>query len=188
MQWPSRKAFWISVSNYGFGGSNSHAILERSPDVAVVEPQPAQNQQASNLFIISAKSSDSLQRNISALREHVDQIVVNNEREYLTSLSDNLRNRRARFRHMYAVAATSLQDLTEKLGLVLPLGRTGNMSPLVFVFTGQGAQWAKMGHSLMQEDSYNNTILEADRCLRDLGASWSLVGQLYLRYDVSKTC
>lgn len=186
MQWPSHKAFRISVSNYGFGGSNSHAILERAPILATDSPQLAQTQQASNLFIVSAKSPKSLQCNVSALCDHITKTVVKNESEYFSSLSSTLWNRRTRFRYAHAVAASSLQDLTEKLRLPLPPSRTGDVGPLVFVFTGQGAQWAKMGHSLMHDDSYSVTMYDADLYLRNLGASWSLVGQLRLRFNDRK--
>lgn len=183
MQWPSHKAFRISVSNYGFGGSNSHAILERAPSLAAVEPKTAPTQQASQLFMVSAKSSTSLQCYVSALCDHIDKTVINNEQEYLASLSNTLCKRRTRFRHTHAIAASSLKDLAEKLRLPLPTSRIGDVGPLVFVFTGQGAQWARMGHSLMQDDNYNATMQEADRHLRDLGASWSLIGQLHLRVN-----
>jgi acyl transferase domain-containing protein len=162
--------------------------LERAPRLATADQRAAQIKQASNLFILSAKSSTSLQSNISALCEHIGKIAINNEQEYLTSLSNTLCNHRTRFRHTHAIAASSLKDLTEKLRLPLPPSRTGDDGPLVFVFTGQGAQWARMGHSLMHNDNYNETMQEADRCLRDLGASWSLIGQLLLRCDAGKAC
>lgn len=46
-----------------------------------------------------------------------------------------------------------------------------------FVFTGQGAQWFAMGRELMIYDVFRINIEGADKYLRDLGSSWSLIGK-----------
>lgn len=45
-----------------------------------------------------------------------------------------------------------------------------------FVFTGQGAQWFRMGRELMCYHSFKADLLSAEEFLRDLGCSWSVTG------------
>lgn len=53
------------------------------------------------------------------------------------------------------------------------------MAPgLAFVFTGQGAQWARMGMQLMDFPLFQQVIQEANDVLLSLGATWSLIGEL----------
>lgn len=48
-----------------------------------------------------------------------------------------------------------------------------------FVFTGQGAQWARMGCGLMNSSTeYRESIKRAEKVLKALGASWSLTQEL----------
>lgn len=47
------------------------------------------------------------------------------------------------------------------------------------MYTGQGAQWHAMGRELMQAyPVFSKTMEDADRCLRDLGAEFSLIEEL----------
>lgn len=49
----------------------------------------------------------------------------------------------------------------------------------IFVFTGQGAQYFQMGHSLLEtETEFTQSIRRSDKVLKELGAEWSLVEEL----------
>ena len=73
--------------------------------------------------------------------------------------------------------AQNLDGLIESLGSKTPAPikaplRTGT----VFGFTGQGAQWARMGTELIAiETEFSRSIYRSERILNDLGAQWSLV-------------
>ena len=56
--------------------------------------------------------------------------------------------------------------------------RSGEPARLGFVFTGQGAQWFAMGRELLDAyPTFRATLLEAERYLIELGATWSLTGK-----------
>jgi acyl transferase domain-containing protein len=48
------------------------------------------------------------------------------------------------------------------------------------VFTGQGAQYSKMGLELIQYPVFMSGLQEADKVFRAMGADWSLFGTNFL--------
>lgn len=51
----------------------------------------------------------------------------------------------------------------------------------VFVFTGQSAQWYRMGKGLFHQFSvFRQSIIESDNILQGVGASWSLIDELFM--------
>lgn len=68
---------------------------------------------------------------------------------------------------------------------VPPAVRAGHVPPLLhFLFTGQGAQWARMGLDLLQFEPFRLALEQADTYLREeLGCGWSLMRQLELTAD-----
>jgi acyl transferase domain-containing protein len=58
---PRDKRF-VSVNNFGFGGSNAHVILERAPFLTKVEPQVDESAlHIRKLFILSANDKQALE-------------------------------------------------------------------------------------------------------------------------------
>ncbi|OTA81899.1 hypothetical protein M434DRAFT_37315 [Hypoxylon sp. CO27-5] len=55
-----------------------------------------------------------------------------------------------------------------------------------FVFTGQGAQWFRMGRELMCYHSFKADLLSAEEFLRGLGCSWSVTAELARTEETSK--
>jgi acyl transferase domain-containing protein len=53
---------------------------------------------------------------------------------------------------------------------------------LCFVFTGQGAQYAKMGLALIEYPVFKNTLTQAEHVFRRIGAEWSLLGMLFYSF------
>ncbi|KAG8167882.1 hypothetical protein KVR01_003571 [Diaporthe batatas] len=66
-----------------------------------------------------------------------------------------------------------------------PAVRAGHIAPLLhFIFTGQGAQWARMGFKLLHFEPFSHSLQKADAYLRqELGCEWSLMRQLELTAD-----
>jgi acyl transferase domain-containing protein len=173
--WPSYKAMRVSINNFGFGGSNAHAILERHTEAHIANDRLRLQTERKRLYLLSAKCKTSLQANIAALQSYVSNANPSCESDFMLDLSTTLCDYRTTFKRSHAVVASTQQQLVEKLGLTLPA--FGPLAgPTIFVFTGQGAQWAQMGLSLMKNENYSATMHDADRYLRSLGAPWSLIG------------
>ena len=93
----------------------------------------------------------------------------------MLDLSTTLCDHRTTFKYSHAVVASHREQLVERLGSTFPASALLDEPP-IFVFTGQGAQWAQMGMSLMTNADYSATMHHADKYLHSLGAPWSLVG------------
>ncbi|KAH8597084.1 hypothetical protein B0O99DRAFT_85676 [Bisporella sp. PMI_857] len=80
----------------------------------------------------------------------------------------------------YAIIGQHLNS--PHIGISKPrLARTG-IPRLGFIFTGQGAQWPRMGLELMTYPVFQKSLEEAETYMRTLGCSWSLKDEL-ARYE-----
>ncbi|CAI7573351.1 unnamed protein product [Penicillium crustosum] len=180
--WPSHRKY-LSVSNYGFGGTNAHAVLEKAPlsskapDEAVedVEVDPKRK-----LFLISANDKESLRTRIKDYGIYFEQHPEVFEKTLFGNFAYTLGNKMSQLSYRVGVSATSLDELGIRLAqLKINPSRVLGTPIVSFVFTGQGAQWARMGVPLMHEyPIYKLAITRADQCLRDLGAEFSLIEEL----------
>jgi len=144
-----------AVSSYGVTGTNAHAILEQAPATAVTDADhhgaAEEAEAASLLFPVSSTSADELRRTAGLLADWVD----GHDDVALTDLAYTLTRRRAHRPVRTAVTASSRQELTAALREVADgdtpfeaaIGRD-DRGP-VWVFSGQGSQWAQMGSQLL---------------------------------------
>ncbi|KAI1099533.1 putative polyketide synthase [Jackrogersella minutella] len=185
--WPSTQATRRAVVNsFGFGGTNAMVLLEHigatnrreDVDLTSVKEQSMTNGEISSqrLFTLSARSEHSLQRVIDGMRNYLAQ----HDHVNLDDLSYTLTTRRSHFPWRSSVIAQDVDSLIKSLGVDnLPRNRTPGHISNVFVFTGQGAQWAKMGyHMLPGDNKFSQSISRSDEMLKSLGAHWSLVEEL----------
>jgi acyl transferase domain-containing protein len=177
--WPPRKKY-LSVSNYGFGGTNAHVVLKkaplasRAPDNAAgdVEVDPKRK-----LFLISANDKESLRTRIKDFGIYFEQHPEVFEKALFGNFAYTLGNKMSQLSYRVGISATSLDDLGMRLAqLKINPSRVLGAPIISFVFTGQGAQWAQMGVPLMyQYPVYESAIKRADQTLRNLGAEFSLI-------------
>ncbi|KAK7958258.1 hypothetical protein PG988_013106 [Apiospora saccharicola] len=145
----------------------------------------ADAQDRSQLLVISAKDRQSCLSIASGLRDHLLQSrdTVDDD-ALLDSLTYTLGSRRSRSGWSMAFPTHSVPDLIDKLGEQhLPEPKRAlreNAGPRVgWVFTGQGAQWYAMGRELIQAyPVFKEAILECDRYIQEMGASWTVMGLL----------
>ncbi|KAJ6139397.1 hypothetical protein N7471_005883 [Penicillium samsonianum] len=132
------------------------------------------------LFLISANDKESLRTRMKDFGIYFEQHPEVFEKTLFGNVAYTLGNKMSQLSYRVGVSATSLDDLGIRLAqLKINPSRVLGAPIVSFVFTGQGAQWAQMGVPLMHEyPVYELAIKRADRCLRDLGAEFSLIEEL----------
>lgn len=159
-----------AVSSYGLSGTNVHAIVEQAPEQApesaVPEGSSAElSTTAPLLFPLSSTSADELRRTAGRLADWVrahDDLA-------LPDLAYTLARRRVHRPVRTAVIASNRPELAEALREV-----AGSDTPYpaavgqddrgpVWVFSGQGSQWAAMGADLLAtEPVFAATVAQAE--------------------------
>jgi polyketide synthase 5 len=151
-QHPRRAA----VSSYGVSGTNVHAILEQAPETPGIEATAgvATKPGAPLLFPLSSSSADELRRSAGRLADWVQA----HDDVALPVLAYTLARRRAHRPVRTAVIASGRSELTEAL-LEVADGDTPYQAAVgqddrgpVWVFSGQGSQWAQMGTELLAKE------------------------------------
>ncbi|KAK3345970.1 polyketide synthase [Lasiosphaeria hispida] len=177
LPWPISKRF-ISINNFGFGGSNAHVVLESGPLPAISEPEP--DAQVPRLFVVSGNDEGAAKRMVANLTVYVEQHPEVYQKTTTRDLVYTLGERRTHLPWRIAITATSSVEIAAIANG--PMGiprRTGTAPKLAFVYTGQGAQWPQMGLELMQTHPvFATTMRAAAKSLQRLGASFDLLGEL----------
>ncbi|KAJ5728671.1 uncharacterized protein N7483_003179 [Penicillium malachiteum] len=175
--WPRSKKY-ISVSNYGFGGTNAHVVLEKPPPPSEAKDDPDNDvDPIHKLFLISANDKESLNTRIRDFGIYFEQRPEVFERSLFGNFAHTLGSKLSHLTYRVALSATSLDELSIRLAqLKATPTRVLGAPTISFVFTGQGAQWAQMGLPLMDEyNVFAESMERADKYLRHLGADFSLI-------------
>ena len=166
-----------AASSYGLSGTNVHAILEQAPERSRSRCTRGSRSAttAPLLFALSSTSADELRRTAGRLADW----VAAHEDVALPDLAYTLARRRAHRPVRTAVIASSQPELTEALREVADgdapyqaaVGQD-DRGP-VWVFSGQGSQWAQMGAELLAtEPVFAATVAAAEPLIaREAGFS-----------------
>ena len=178
----------VSINSFGYGGTNAHIIVE-SADSFLLQPQTykysssqkklnarsprgAFNRNRPFLLPFSAHDKPTLKRNIEAHGAVT--------RDYnLLDLSYTLANRRTHFpsRGIVVASHANIENAFKNNLQQFVFADKKKTPTLGFVFTGQGAQWARMGAELLvYYPSFLSSIRHLDMALEDLEDSpdWTL--------------
>ncbi|KAG6049140.1 Type I Iterative PKS [Claviceps sp. LM77 group G4] len=184
--WPKDKRF-ISVNNFGFGGSNAHVVLERlSPSLTQL---PSSTRDNPKIFTLSANDEVSVTKMASHLSIYLEQHPEIFERRIFSDIAYTLCERRSQLPWRVAITASSCNELAMSLNSVAsrPKRALSSNPKVAFVYTGQGAQWAQMGRELIEAyPVFSRTIHSAAYCLEKLHAGFSLLDELIKPKEDSK--
>ncbi|KAF4992227.1 hypothetical protein FDECE_13779 [Fusarium decemcellulare] len=163
-----------SINSFGFGGTNAHAIIEEY--VSQSKTVPTLSTPVTTHFsplIFSASSSASLKTMLADQLKY----LISNPQVSLRELSWTLAHRRSTLSYRKHISGRSYDDLCVNLGEVLNSEdakldtRSTNVDEpkILGVFTGQGAQWARMGAELLEASPFvEKRIAELDESLASL--------------------
>lgn len=138
--------------------------------------------------MISAQDKDGLTRQrqtfANYLQDHQQALVTDIQTEdfHLRDLAFTLSERRSQLAWKTFVTASSTGELLRSLedkATEIPAFRATSEPRVGFIFTGQGAQWARMGIELFQYRVFRESIESASVYLRKaLGCTWSAVEEI----------
>ncbi|RDW83572.1 type I polyketide synthase [Aspergillus mulundensis] len=184
-----------SINNFGYGGTNAHLIVE-SPtpweplSLANGHVQPDSSLD-SQLFVFSARDEQVCLEMISNLQLYLKRNAATEDSEgLLRSIAYSLGQRRSLFPWVTARSVPvqdGVREAIRALNFPMPVPRRATRVPRIgMVFTGQGAQWYAMGRELVATyPIFEASLRETDRCLKALGATWSVIEEL--TRDVTET-
>ncbi|MFT3954884.1 MAG: amino acid adenylation domain-containing protein [Piscinibacter sp.] len=136
------------VSAFGIGGTNAHIVLEEAPPVEALPKS-----EATQWLQLSARTRTALDAMAAQLAGHLEAHASTD----LADVAHTLRVGRSRFAERLVVRAGSLAEAVAGLrgaeGAQRAVGKAVAAAPsLVWMFTGQGSQYAGMGRELHATD------------------------------------
>lgn len=148
------------VSAFGVGGTNVHVVLEEAPAIA-----PGSRSRPQQLILLSAKTESALERMAGRLAEYLDHHSELN----LADVAFTLQVGRKSFTHRRAIIVGDRNQAIQFLRQTDPkashhaVGAAPAKAPrVVFLFPGQGAQYAGMAEELYRLEPVFRE--EVDRC------------------------
>ncbi len=161
------------VSSFGVSGTNAHVIIEQGPEKA---PEPEREETGGVVpWVLSARGQGGLARQARRLAPAVDGRSPADVGRSLATTRAALEERAV---FIGADPASMLGDLDEAV-----TGTARDQTGVVFVFPGQGSQWAGMGRELWAASPvFAEAMDECDQILGKL-TDWSLREILHAEPD-----
>ncbi|MEW1642646.1 type I polyketide synthase [Streptomyces sp. NPDC091219] len=183
-QWPRNdRPLLAGVSSFGVGGTNAHLVLGEGPRTADggTTAQPA----GVVPLTVSAGSAEALAAYGARLADHLEadrDLQLGDVAHTLTTTRALLPFRAVVVAEDRADALNGLRALAEGHSAPHVVTSAGPVTPArrgpVFVFPGQGSQWARMAHGLYADSPAFREALDACATALDPLTGWSLVAVL----------
>jgi acyl transferase domain-containing protein len=160
------------VTSLGMGGTNAHVILEEAPgesgsvgqwvsgphiDVKGGSPRPPLTSREYQLILLSAKTETALETKTTQLLDYMKTHDHGNDGLNLADTAYTLALGRRDFNHRRMILCQELEDAKTALEELTPGPVKDSLCdiverPVVFMFSGQGAQYVNMGKGLYQKE------------------------------------
>ncbi|KAF5603867.1 polyketide synthase [Fusarium pseudocircinatum] len=196
MPWPdvsgSRR---VSLNSFGFGGTNVHAIVENyqpnEPCAATV------SEKFVGPLVISAETESSLATTVGKYADFIrsNPDVNLEDVAFVTQARRSVFSRRAFFSGEnrdklleFLDSAVETSKTGAEIGIQAP-GSSSEPPAILGIFTGQGAQWASMGKTMIETSSqFRESIQKCQDALRDVpdAPTWKLMDELMASEEKSR--
>ncbi|MFE2110764.1 SDR family NAD(P)-dependent oxidoreductase, partial [Kitasatospora sp. NPDC059463] len=189
--WPeSGRPRRAGVSSFGISGTNAHVIIEQPPsaDREGVPAEPVTGAGVVVPWVLSARSAEALR----AQAERLGGWLADRPGADPVAVARTLASGRAALEHRAVVSGRTVAELVDRLGEVAG-GESAAVSGsgAVFVFPGQGSQWAGMAAELLDVSPVFAGAIGECAGVMDPLTDWSLLevlrdgsGALLERVDV----
>lgn len=168
--WPKDRLERVSVNTFGIGGANAHVILESATAHNVPSATCETRESSPSLLLLAANSSKSITRLADSYKAWVEQ-----NPDKVADLAYTLARKRRRLPHRaFEIVKNGVVESVSQPVHV----ESGKTPSVVMVFTGQGAQWPRMGRELLQSnDVFKASIRSLDQHVQTM-ARYSIEEEL----------
>lgn len=170
-----------AVCSYGYGGTVSHAVIEEaSPSAALTSETDASEDL---LLLISAPQEKRLPLMAAQLCDYMEK---QGRHASLSAIATTLATRRGHHEWRVAIPVSSQEDAIKTLKSLsggsespgISKGRRGASQGIVWLFSGHGAQWPKMGQDLIMGEPVFRKAIEKIDPIIEAEAGFSAVRSL----------
>ncbi len=176
--WPAgERVRRAAVSSFGVSGTNAHVLVEQAPEPAAAGPVP--DTEPVVAWPLSGRSADALRAQATTLLSQVDKIG-----DRPVDIGFSLATSRSAFEHRAVVVGSTRAELCSGVAAVASdgAGVTRGVADVtgrtVFVFPGQGTQWAGMATELLNSSEvFAARMRECGDALAEF-VDWSLLDVL----------
>ncbi|KAI2998689.1 hypothetical protein CAN33_0030420 [Aspergillus niger] len=182
--WPSHLLQRASINSFGFGGANAHAILEstaqylgktQAPSDSTIEGTP-------QVVVVSTHDQSGLDRTADKWTSFLNPCVDGKRKDIaLLDVAHTMATRRSQLPFRSFAVVNSLAELRNVMAAGLPTfsrASRKNQAHLAFIFTGQGAQWPRMGVQLLANPVFAASMERSQQVLQSLDCSWDLLEEI----------
>jgi acyl transferase domain-containing protein/acyl carrier protein len=164
--WPrqANKPRIAALSSFGVGGTNAHAVLAEAPLA-----QSSSSSRPNQLLVLSARTESALNTSVQRLMNYLTEHPECN----LADVAHTLQRGRKRFSHRLSLSVKDIQQAIHQLPNTPSAYVESSSTPeVIYLFAGQGSQYAGMGRELYQHEPLFTTLI--DQCAEFLEP---LIGQ-----------
>ena len=161
--WPKRGTDprYVFVNNFDAAGGNVSVLIHEAPSYARLSPSSRLDARSHHIVITSGRTEVAHARNKDRLQKY----LLQHPETRLASLAYTTTARRVHHNLRDAYVAVSIADLLQQMKE--PSKLLTSASSLIFVFTGQGSQYAGMGGTLYRTSPTFRRMLDSYQCLCD---------------------